>query len=403
MINEIFLRILKSALTSDKLTEAPNLSNEEWNKLFALSDSHRLLPLIYDCVYGACPFDEETQKPLRTHVKMLVSAQTLKTREFLKLYQNLAKHNAEPLTVKGIVCRSLYPKPDLRLSSDEDMLITEEEYEKYRGLLSENNLFPIKNDSSYQTSFVSDAGLNIELHKTLFDTNIGIFSSFNKFFENSADNASNVIIDGVSVRTLCPTDNLLYLILHALKHFLHSGVGIRQVCDIILFANHYGHNINWTLLFESLRSLQAEKFALGLFAIGEKHLTFDRKKSGFPQSISLDSIDETTLLEDILSAGIYGSASLARQHSASITLGAAQGKKVGLLKRTFPELKSLDNRYSYAKKCPLLLPLAWIQRLLRYKTETKNTPGNTPKSTMSIGKKRVELLNSYGLTDINLN
>lgn len=32
------------------------------------------------------------------------------------------------------------------------------------------------------------------------------------------------------------SDHLFYLICHALKHFYHSGFGIRQVCDILLFA-----------------------------------------------------------------------------------------------------------------------------------------------------------------------
>ena len=34
----------------------------------------------------------------------------------------------QPLVMKGIVCRSLYPKPDLRPSGDEDLLIPEKDF-----------------------------------------------------------------------------------------------------------------------------------------------------------------------------------------------------------------------------------------------------------------------------------
>lgn len=400
MLNEIFLKILKTALSEEKPTHPIDICEEDWNQLFALADSHRLLPLVYDCVYEVCPLDEEAHKKLRSYVKALVSNQTLRAHEFLCLYNTLCTMGIKPIVVKGIICRSLYYSPDLRPSSDEDMLVSEEEFAKCSVTFAENNLLSAKKEDSYQNSFVSPSGLHIELHKSLFDPNTELFSAYNDFFENCAITAIEADIDGTSIKTLCPTDNLLYLILHALKHFVHSGVGIRQVCDIILFANRYGCKINWTKLFSSLKNVNAEKFACGLFAIGKKHLNLDTKKSRFPQDIALDSIDITALLDDILSAGIYGSASLARQHSSSITLGAAQGKKVGILKRAFPPLKDLDHRYNYAKKKPLLLPIAWGHRLLKYKKETKSTLGNTPKNTMNIGKKRVELLKSLGLTHL---
>ena len=44
---------------------------------------------------------------------------------------------------------------------------------------------------------------------------------------------------------------ILYLLLHAFKHFLHSGFGIRQVSDIILFSEKYRDQIEIHIGFES--------------------------------------------------------------------------------------------------------------------------------------------------------
>ena len=53
------------------------------------------------------------------------------------------------------------------------------------------------------------------------------------------------------------TDHLLYLILHALKHFLYSGFGIRQVCDIALFSERYRDEIDWSRVKTELQSVSA--------------------------------------------------------------------------------------------------------------------------------------------------
>ena len=53
--------------------------------------------------------------------------QVSRTALFLSDEKELAHLGVQPLVMKGIVCRSLYPKPDLRTSGNEDLLITEKD------------------------------------------------------------------------------------------------------------------------------------------------------------------------------------------------------------------------------------------------------------------------------------
>ena len=55
--------------------------------------------------------------------------QAMQTNQFLRLYEHLRNAGVTPLVVKGIVCRSLYPNSDYRISSDEDLLIPSEQFE----------------------------------------------------------------------------------------------------------------------------------------------------------------------------------------------------------------------------------------------------------------------------------
>lgn len=205
------------------------------------------------------------------------------------------------------------------------------------------------------------------------------------------------------VSWLAITDQLFYLICHSFKHFLHSGFGIRQVCDIILFANEYGDAIDWEKVLRQCREIHADLFAAALFAIGEKYLTFDPEKAHYPKAWREISVDETDMLMDLLDSGIYGNANMSRKHSSNMTLDAVaadkNGKKAGntVLKSLFPSAKKLEGRYPYLKKHPILLPIAWTDRILKYRKETVAGGDNAAADSVKIGNQRIELMKEYGI------
>ncbi len=395
-----FLRILSAALAGTVPEVAP-LVIEEQSDILKLAELHRVLPLVYDSMH-TCGIALPQSTPVHKQVRMLVSQQALRTLAFTETYRTLSQQGVTPVVVKGIICRNLYPKPDFRISSDEDLLISPAEYPLCRKLLGDMGFSPVKERSPehYQHSFVRDDGVHLELHTSLFATQDPFFDKWNREFEGWKDKTVTVSAEGTEFLTLNPTEHLLYLLLHALKHFIHSGVGIRQVCDIVVFANNHFEEIHWQKLSDRCKALGALKFSMGIFAIGKKHLNLSPQVScrisqcaPFPQK-------EDSLLEDILSAGIYGSATLSRQHSSSITFSEVKNKNKGFLRRIFPPAKSLGGKYSYAKNSPLLLPIAWGHRLLRYRKELKNTDNNSPLETVQIGKQRLKLLKEYGLTSL---
>ena len=201
------------------------------------------------------------------------------------------------------------------------------------------------------------------------------------------------------------TDHLFYLICHAFKHFLHSGFGIRQVCDIVLFANAYGREVDWSKILDQCREIHADLFTAALFQIGQKYLIFDPVKAGYPQEWQEIQVDEQLLLDDLLDAGIYGGGTMSRKHSSNITLNAVssekQGKKAGhsVLKTLFPSAKNMEGRYPYLKKHPYLLPVAWLTRIMRYHQETKKSQNNDAAQAVSIGNQRIELFREYHILD----
>ena len=197
---------------------------------------------------------------------------------------------------------------------------------------------------------------------------------------------------------------MLYLLLHAYKHLIHSGFGVRQVCDIILWAEHYGAQIDWTLLREQCRQVRAWKFARAVFRIGLNHLEFDPGKAGIPTEYLEDESGYRELLEDLLESGVFGGKDLSRKHSSTITLRTVESNRNGssysLCQTLFPGAAAMEGQFPYVKKYPFLLPLAWCQRFVKYGGELlRSKEGNEAAESLRIGKRRTLLLKELDIID----
>ena len=394
-LRDAFLNLLAAAL-GNAHDPVPELTADQWRELFAMAAAHKVLPLIFEPAYPlVARLDPALAVGAKRQVRQQVIVQTIRTAEFLELYRALEEAGATPLVVKGIVCRQLYPRADHRPSGDEDLWIPPEQYPLCHGVMTRLGLVTGETDPDgvYEVPYRRPGSpLYIELHKHLFPPGFRVADAeLNGFFSSTRHVIEQV--PGGSLRTLHPTDHMTYLLFHAFKHFLHSGFGIRQICDILLFAHRHGGAIDWERVRLSCRAIRAEKFAAALFAIGIRHLGF-----GPVGPWGSLYVDEKPLLQDVLCAGVYGSADLSRQHSSTITLEAVSTRKkapAGILAAAFPTAKHLEGRYPWLKKQPWLLPVAWTSRMADYLRETKRRPDSSLADALKIGTERVELLKRY--------
>lgn len=412
-IEQKFLEALCASMKEEKVSWEGELSSEEWTALITYAEKHQVLNMIYAAAYQ-CPDIQRMQPELLAAVKRQVvhsvMLQSGRTEEFLTLYRYLKDQGMAPWVVKGIICRNLYPDPDQRISGDEDLWIAPEEFEKLHEMLLAwgMQLTDPQQDihGSFEVSYSKKGSpIYLEVHKALFSPEEEAYAELNGFFEHVPERKKEVTIAETEISTMDSTDHLFYLICHAMKHFLHSGFGIRQVCDIVMFAMNYGEEIDWEKIYGMCRRIRAEQFTAAIFKIGEKYLAFDASKAYYPSWWKELPIDEAKLLEDLLDAGVYGDASMNRKHSSNITLHAVTAQRSGknaslsVWKTAFPSRKRLEGRYGYLKKHPYLLPLAWIQRFLKYYQESKNMEENQASDAISIGNQRVELLKYYHILE----
>lgn len=392
MIEKIFLDGLRASLAKESFDA--KLSDEEWSKLFALANSQFLLPILFEAAYEGGVKELPIYAELRKRAVAAVVRQTSRTVDFRRLYELLLSKGLHPIIVKGQLCSRLYPMPDHRVSSDDDIYVAAEEISACRAALAEYGLKCelSENETADEYTYKNEQ-LYVELHASLFDSDDFAGGDFNRFFRDIHKNA--VEIDGLL--SMPPHEHLLYLILHSFKHFLYCGVGVRQTCDIALWAREYHDLIDWQLLFAQLSSLHGEKFAAAQFIIAERYLGFELD---LPPIWTKCTVDPEPMLSDMFDGGVYGSETLTRLHTSTAVLSAVKadrtGKKQGIVKSLFPKYEYIAGKYGYVKKHPFLLPIGWANRMLDYVGELKKSDSSAADS-LKLASERIELLRCYGV------
>lgn len=389
-----FLHIAKAAISGGDLPA----EKVDWPAIFTLANQQKLLPILFEAVRKMPAAGENAALFAVTKQQVIgqVLNQTVRSAEFADLYHKLRAAGLHPIVVKGQLCSRLYPLKDHRISADDDLLIPDGEFMACHEQLLTNGLTtdtPVDElATADEVSYTKEGSpLYIELHRHLFDSAEDAHDELNHFFAD----INPVETDGFLA--MPPHEHLLYLILHAYKHFVRSGIGARQFCDIGLWARAYHAEIDWQRLHEQCESVHAATFAAAAFRIARDYLGID-----FDLPMPWDaSIDVEPLLHDSLCGGVYGSNDLTRLHSSTVTLNAVKssrnGRKSTVLRTIFPVKTYLESRYPYLKKRPYLLPVAWAQRLAHYASEKQSSAGNSASGSIKLGKERIELMKRYGI------
>ena len=391
-----FLNIAKAAVSGGALPA----ENVDWPAVFALAGQQKLLPIVFEAVRKTPAAEENAALFAVTKQQVIgqVLNQTVRSAEFSDLYHKLCAAGLHPIVVKGQLCSRLYPLKDHRISADDDLYIPDAEFMACHEQLLANGLrtdTPADELSTAdEVSYTKNGSpLYIELHRHLFDSAEDAHDELNHFFTD----INPIEMDGFLA--MPPHEHLLYLILHAYKHFVRSGIGLRQFCDIGLWARAYHAEIDWQRLHDQCASVHAATFAAAAFRIARDYLGIE-----FDLPAPWDgSIDAEPLLHDSLCGGVYGSNDLTRLHSSTVTLNAVKashtGEKSSVLRTVFPKRAYLERRYPYLKKRPYLLPVAWVQRLAHYAGEKKTGADSSASGSIKLAKERIELMKRYDIMD----
>lgn len=367
---EIHEKILITLLSHAIREEAPAIhphDNFSWESLYQEAEAHHVHTLLYPLVANAktASIPEPLLTKWKINTQSAAARQLQHIEQLSTIIEAFQEEHIPVIALKGLILRNYYPHPELRTMGDGDLLIHKEDMKRVKKLLRQRG-YRLKESTPRHFSFSHKYFPILEIHQYLSE------KEAQKTFPTLTSNAFKRTLTeeipgtGIKVLTLSTEDQLIHLLLHFAGHLMLEGIGLRGVCDIVLFLEAKGWNLDMGYVQDKALSCGLSHMGATLLRLCEKYFSL-KLPCIFSAGVDDSSVD--LLMEDILKAGVYGRKTMERDISGSLlkyhTFGKDK-KHINCLRYKiqfyFPNSKSLHYRYRYAKRLPLLLPVAWLHR-----------------------------------------
>lgn len=336
--------LLKSAVTGEKLPLPEGFSLEE---ACVLIKKQGLTTLAYEgaILCGISRNHPAMESLFRSYYSAFLHSerQTAKVNALLREFETAG---IDHLPFKGCIMKQLYPKPELRIMGDADILIRLEQYGKIKEILSVLG-FQLETESECELIW-THPDLYLELHQCMVQPS---HRDYYAYFGDGWDRA--VRMEGHRYG-FTPEDMYIYLFMHFTKHYRSGGIGCRHVVDMWMYRQA-NLTMNQDYVDAELEKLQLRQF----------HGNFLRLLDTWFGSGQPDAVTEF-ITKRIFSGGSWGNpkdyhvfVELAKQNAPDKVKNSRLQYAVNLM---FPPLQQMEKKYPILNRHPLLLPAAWAVR-----------------------------------------
>lgn len=345
-----FIQILSDHLNGRKTEE---IRDVDWNVIYSYARMHQVSGMIYTQIKTFLPL--EFRDIFMQDMAATICISTSREESFNPIKQALHKANIPFFIVKGPMIADLYPYSQLRIMGDIDLVVHSDDRETCHGFfLKEGFVFKTRqNDREWQ---YYKNGMEIELHDRLV-----YHEAIN---ERGQDVFFNDCWKYVHGEELDWNFHLLFLIFHLRKHLMNSGAGFRQFMDLAVVTQR--KELNWEWLEENLKKTRMLDFAKTCYGFINQWFDVNAPLS---QKIDLDFYEKAT--QKVFADGIFGFDNEENDNSAFINqIRRDKFYRLGtfrfVLQQVFPPYHVMANTkpYAYIQKMPILLPVAWIHRMI---------------------------------------
>lgn len=317
-------------------------------KLIKRSREQKVFPIVF--LTNSEAFEKVLDKAelarIKSEVLLSVSSQVQRSAELVRVYNLLKADGISSVVFKGAVCRMLYSNPEYRISSDEDILVGADNLERSADVLSANGYVVLEKKNGEIKLMSRRIGSLVELHSSLVNADVsGAFGRIAETFNEQLQNPEMLDIGSGEIAVFSPTYGFLSLCIHFFNHFIRGGIGIRPVMDIAQYIKIYQDRIDFDYCFDLLRDINAEMLILTVISLCRKYFGIE---CGFEGSVNTVE----ALLDDIMNAGIYGTADESRVHGGTATRAAARegkGMLSSAVSAVFPSKEEIVSQHPELK------------------------------------------------------
>lgn len=365
--NERLLVQYVLAATQNQKCQSINLTADKLNYLYTQGSRHQVQTLIFSALNNLKALQETAPDLIKKWTQETIMRscyQKEHVKQIAYILGEFEKQDIAVLSLKGLFLRNLYPKPDLRLMGDADILIHKADMDKVKKSLESQGYQEVEDTHAYHVVFTHPRYMCIEVHWALTNHNSFNVPAVIAFEEQVWEHAAIERIGDSSVLTLSIDDHLIYLCIHMAKHLNYAGFGLRQLCDFYLLLKKYNDKFNWPRLTQRLMDIGLYEFFAMQIAVCE--IFFDYKRPAALVDLTQYATPKINLfINDLFQSGVFGMSTYYRSLAVTFT----NGKETHIPYTTsmwqifFPKYTKLKVDYSYLEKKPYLIIIAWFQHL----------------------------------------
>lgn len=288
-----------------------------------------------------------------------------------KIYKGFERENINVMMLKGIAYASYYKNPFLRRMSDYDLLVKVEDVEAAGRVLEELGYW-LKDDGgvkSHHLIYKHPSHLKVELHTKLICEDK--YPALAKLSQDIYLGTHEQAYMGFSYTAPSLENALIYCLAHMYKHYYEVGFGYKQLCDVYWLASVKG--MDWAIVFQAIETYKIKSFSCGVFHLIHKYFDLTFPKSYHQAIHTIDNHLIDLFMDDIYksgASGLYDKEKYLSNHIADHEIKHQVGKSKwkAYIKFLFPDRKYMlaYKENAYLRTRGFLLPLAWLQRIVRH-------------------------------------
>lgn len=352
--------------------------------LLNIASEQKVLPLV------ACAMlhgEEEAYSPdvrecCLDALRNSASANMVRRQRILQLIQEMESAGFQVCMLKGLSIARLYAYPESREAIDTDLLIDPKQEKKIYAFLQEKG-FTVKGRRATANDGVCTHPKygKIEIHTNLYPE---LTQRAWKDFVASKDLQSEPWIrvyepDG-SFNTLGHTDQLIFLTLHMVKHFVESGLSIRMMLDTALHFSRFYQEIDVQRFWRVMRSLRCDGCVSVILWIMIRCGGF--RAEDFPGIVEAAPESMDGILRDLETGGYMGAKAMQERHESGMEYYRRMlMKNKSTLQywcymlswkvrsgssNMFPSYQRLKAMYPCIEYNPCIAPAVWVFQMVLY-------------------------------------
>lgn len=411
---DLVLYFVKCAINGGIIPEEKNydfIKNVSWEQFFKTAQMNKLIAVLYPvvkyCDEHIATVEPSVMEKWTDETRQIIIGELIKHEKIRKIVSEAEKRKLQLIFFKGIVLADLYPQFSERPGCDSDIFVYKEDAADAESFLQEMGYQKDEEDSKKQVQVYHDHRFHtIELHTCLWEDYTGkridILREMNLTDKKTLIHTTAC---GIEITTLGYEQHLIYQLFHIIKHFSLNGVGVRYLIDITLYVNRYFSQIDKNDFWEKINQLGYGKFVQYFFFICTNYL-------GMTREILPDETIEIGQNINGFKRDLFNVGDIYDKDAGWQIMGAMEAYFTGdqevagsrakrKLNMMFPSVEAMPKVYGYVHKMPVLLPIGWIHRGIKYmvKWMMHRDSFYNASEKLDVAEHRLYMLQSLGLSE----